>query len=54
MYDLLYHCSYHLYKMVKKKMSRKNVMEQERRNVNALVVKKHYPHRGHTVSAAAM
>jgi len=32
----------------------KNAIEQERRNVNALVVKKHYPHRGHTVSSAAM
>lgn len=32
----------------------KNVMEQEARNVNALVVKKNYPHRGHMVSAAAM
>jgi len=29
-------------------------MEKEGRNVNALVVKKLYPHRGHMVSAAAM
>lgn len=55
MYDLLYHCSYNLSKMVKKtNVTCKNVIEQERRNVNALVVKKHYPQRGHTVSAAAM